>query len=118
MKALKITICILFFLVPVIAQADLVEELSGTRGLASVEEAIISESFTDKSDWDEPVFSTRGPQRDLASLRNLEASKSDVDWMGELEVQAELPFTYPVYTDTYLEMKTLNEIEAQEARKK
>ena len=53
MKALKITICVLFFLVPLGVQADLVDELSGERGIASQEDAVLSEAFTDKNDWDE-----------------------------------------------------------------
>lgn len=114
MKHLKVTIFCLCFLSPLFAVADLTDDI--VREPASMDDVVLDESFLQDNDWSEPTFSSQGRQRDLAAAKSSDGDQH-ADSIGELAVQREIPFTYPVVTRLTLQHRTLNEIEAQEAKK-
>ncbi len=67
------------------------------RGVFDVDKTVISEEFMLQSNWNEPEFAEQGEERDIASVENIDDSKSvygDLP-LGRLEVVEEIPYSYP-----------------------
>ena len=113
MKFFKVITLILFFATP--AFADLNEGL-GDASSFQQETTVIDPSFISMDGWMEPIFSKSGQTRDIASLN--EVSEADVGQpiQGQLEMQKEIPYSYPWMSRHTLELRVLNEIEAEESK--
>lgn len=112
MNLLSLIFCVFGLLITPFASADLVEDMA--RSIAS-DDVVINDEILSEISWNDPIFSRQGEQRNVASLTD-EANDTEGEFIGELSVQREIPFTYPTVTRRWLEQKTLNEIEAKSAK--
>ena len=75
------------------------------------DEVVIENQWTDNVNWEEPSFSPPKPQRDIAYLKEIDASSIDTDWQGDLEVLKEIPYSYPDLSRLTIQMRTLKDFQ-------
>ncbi len=91
-------------------------EILGEQPLSlDSDDVVISAEAFQNLQLEDPVFPSRKFERDVATL-NEEVKHQDVEWQGQLAVVKEIPYSYPWLTHTTLQLRTLNEIEAEEAK--
>lgn len=114
----KVTIIALSLLVslPLFAEefGDDVSTSGEFTNYLSIEEVIIDVQYVNKKDWQEPFFSN--PDENSRKVAGRGSRDSD-ESIGELEVQPEIPFTYPWMTHRVLQQRVLEKFEKHVAKK-
>jgi hypothetical protein len=110
---LKIVFIISFFYQSIVF-ADFINS-DAFNGTAN--EVIIDNLVVDKVTFEEPVFMDRRIERDIAQM-SPDMPQSSTDNLGQLTVLKEIPFTYPIISQSLLEARVLIDIENTEQNNK
>lgn len=77
-------------------------------------EVVIDNNILDAISYEEPSFSRRANERDIARIEPEIENGDLTSWQGQLVVLKEIPYNYPQLTRHTLELRVLNEIESGE----
>lgn len=84
--------------------------------IQSEDMVVIEEAFTADLTLEDPVFSSRKSEREVAALIREDVSFQERDLSGELSVQKEIPYSYPSITRHRIEGQVLAELEEKEKK--
>ena len=108
-------ILILLITVGLSFQAWTQTEFVGGASESEQSETAIEQQWFVNLDLEEPVFSSRKFERDLAAY-SYDKKPQGLGWQGQLAVVKEIPYSYPWLTHSTLQLRTLNEIEKEESQ--
>lgn len=111
---MKTMMLISLLVMPFMAQAEI---LNDSLVMEDLDAVVIETQYTDKVVLEEPDFGSRRIERDLAQMK-VDTQPNDDEWQGQLVVLKEIPYSYPFLSRHTLQLRVINEIEAEEARKK
>ena len=112
MKMHPLNLILTLFLAGPVLASDFLDNssLNGTG-----QEVVIDSTILDNVSHEEPVFSKRGRERDVART-DAAVEPGVYDWQGELVVLSEIPYSYPQLSRGTLEARVLNKIKEQESQ--
>ncbi len=93
------------------AQAEFV----GAEITSDDNEAVIEPIFFNDLTLEDPVFSSRKSERDIASKENIE-SLTQREVQGQLRVVKEIPYSFQWVSHQTMQLRVLAEIEEEEAK--
>lgn len=105
------------FLGPILFSVNVsyAEFIAGSDMSGTDEDVIIDSRFADDLPREEPSFSNRKVERDVARFQ-VQSGTQEFESLGQLSVLKEIPYSYPQLSRRTLQMRVLNEIEAEETQ--
>ncbi len=107
----------LCLIVAVVFSQSAVAEFVGTELMSDENEAVIESEIVDNVTLEEPIFSSRKSERNIAAA-DVESTTPSVEFQGRLRVVKEIPYSYAWVSHHTMRLRVLAEIEAEEAKKK